>query len=117
VGRAFVTMVSWVAGDPNLTLLYGADVAHPLAACILGLSYVFIFTLVLTTLLIGLMTTTLQKVGGLVSALIKGDSPHCQLPASSCCIASQGELPAPCSSAGCWCRPCPALIGVWCTAA
>lgn len=54
--------VSWVAGDPNLTLLYGPHVAHPLAACLLGVSFIFCFTMVFMTLLVSLMTTTLQKV-------------------------------------------------------
>ncbi|KAL4430657.1 hypothetical protein ABPG75_005913 [Micractinium tetrahymenae] len=61
LGRSFITMVSWVAGDPNLTLLYDGT-AHPVAASVLGLSYVFSLTLVLMTLLISLMTNTLQKV-------------------------------------------------------
>lgn len=40
---------SWLlppTGDPNLPLLYGPGVAHPGAACALGLAYIFIFTLV-----------------------------------------------------------------------
>jgi hypothetical protein len=40
--------VSWVAGDPNLTLLYGPNVAHPLAACLLGLAYIFTLTMAST---------------------------------------------------------------------
>lgn len=48
------------AGDPNLTLLYDST-AHPVAASLLGLSYVFSLTLVLMTLLVSMMTNTLQK--------------------------------------------------------
>lgn len=62
VGRVTVTTLAWVAGDPNLTLLY-QDVQHSLAACLLGAGYVFCMTLVLMTLLVALLTTTLQKVG------------------------------------------------------
>lgn len=52
LGRSFVTMLSWVAGDPNLTLLY-RGVAHPLAACVIGAGYIVCFTLILMTLLVG----------------------------------------------------------------
>ncbi len=58
-------MVAWVAGDPNLTLLYQPGVPHPLASCAMGLAYIFCFTWVLSTLLVGLMTNTLQQVSPL----------------------------------------------------
>ena len=44
-------MLAWVAGDPNLTLLY-SGVRHSLAACLLGGAYVFSMSLVLMTLLV-----------------------------------------------------------------
>ncbi len=70
------------AGDPNLTLLYDGT-AHPVAASLLGLSYVFSLTLVLTTLLVSMMTNTLQKAS---TAWRKG----------SRCEAMQGCLSIPC---------------------
>lgn len=59
--RAFVTMAAWLAGDPNLTLLY-SRATHPVAACLLGLSFVGLLQLVFMRLLVGIMSSTLDKV-------------------------------------------------------
>ncbi|KAI3431652.1 hypothetical protein D9Q98_004699 [Chlorella vulgaris] len=61
MGKSFVTMVTWVAGNAELTPLY-KDAHNPMAASILGILYVFILATVLTNLLISIMTTSLEKV-------------------------------------------------------
>lgn len=49
-----------LVGDPNLGLTYQS--AHPLAAALLSIAYVFTLGLVLMNLLISLMTTSLSRV-------------------------------------------------------
>ena len=54
-------MTTWVAGNADLNGLY-SDARNPTAACLLGIAYVFVLATVLSNLLIGLMTNTLDKV-------------------------------------------------------
>lgn len=46
--RSVVTIESFASGDPNLGLLYGPLTAHPVAASLLGISYMALFALVLS---------------------------------------------------------------------
>ena len=61
LGRSFITMCAWLAGDPNLALAYRHS-AHPLAASLLALAYIFALGLVLLNLLTGLIVNSLRKV-------------------------------------------------------
>ena len=62
--HSVVTMVAFASGDPDLGLLYGPSTAHTVAASLLGITYMALFALVLSTLLVSLMTTMLAKVWG-----------------------------------------------------
>ena len=61
LGKSFMLMVTWAAGNADLGPLYKYS-HNPVAACILGVSFVFILGMVLLNLLIGLMTNSLDRV-------------------------------------------------------
>jgi hypothetical protein len=61
LGHAFIQMVTWAAGNADLSPLYSHS-QNPIAACVLGVSFVFILGMVLLNLLIGLMTNSLDRV-------------------------------------------------------
>jgi Ion transport protein len=61
LGHAFMQMVTWSAGNADLSPLYN-HAQNPVAACVLGVSFVFILGMVLLNLLIGLMTNSLDRV-------------------------------------------------------
>jgi len=61
LGHAFLKMVTWSGGDAELSSLYN-HAQNPLAASLLGVSFVFILSMVLINLLIGLMTNSLNHV-------------------------------------------------------
>ncbi|KAH7624970.1 hypothetical protein Ndes2526B_g00345 [Nannochloris sp. 'desiccata'] len=61
LGHAFIQMVTWAAGNAELSPLY-SHAQNPVAACVLGVSFVFILGMVLLNLLIGLMTNSLDRV-------------------------------------------------------
>eukprot|EP00887_Chlorella_sp_A99_P000537 scaffold17.g537.t1 len=74
IAKAFVHMVTWIAGNADLDPLY-EHARNPVAGSILGVAYVFVLGMVLGNLLIGVMTNTLERVTkneGLRMLLSKG---------------------------------------------
>ena len=59
--KAFIKISDWAFAGPELSELY-QDTRNPVVACALGLSFAFIMGMILINLLIGLMTTSLEKV-------------------------------------------------------
>lgn len=76
IPKSLITMVSWLAGDPNLTLTY-SHASHPVAAGLLAVMYVFVLGLVLMSLLTSLMTNSLKKVGPRGGALVTQGQTAC----------------------------------------
>ena len=61
LGYSFIQMITWAAGNADLNPLYSHS-QNPITACVLGVSFVLILGMVLLNLLIGLMTTSLDKI-------------------------------------------------------
>ncbi|PSC73953.1 WD-40 repeat [Micractinium conductrix] len=61
IGRAFIAMCTFLAGNADLNTLY-KDAHNPVAASVLGVLFVFVLATVLMNLLISIMTNTLDKV-------------------------------------------------------
>ena len=59
--RSFIQMVTWSAGNADLNPLY-QHASNPVAACVFGVSFVFILGIVLLNLLIGMITTSLDRL-------------------------------------------------------
>lgn len=61
LGKSFIMMITWAAGNADLAPLYKYS-QNPIAACVIGVSFVFVLGMVLLNLLIGLMTNSLDRV-------------------------------------------------------
>lgn len=94
--RALLTMVAWLGSDMDLAGLLHSH--NPVAAALFAVAFIFVVTVVLMNLLIGLLTASLQKVT---------ESEGVRMLASKAQVIDEIDTLLPrCGPGGAWCWRC-----------